>query len=244
MVTNHSPRLATGVKPMTTLLLRLAGPMQAWGVQSRFGVRDTGREPSKSGLVGLLGSALGRPRHADFSDLAQLNMAVRVDQEGTLQRDYHTAGADGYYRASGGVERKNAILSTRYYLADAIFLVGLEGEPALLHTIAHALQHPVWPLFLGRKAFPPSQPLCLADGLQEKPLREAIQAYPWLGQNQHTYRDLKRVRLVYDDPEGIDTRPDYPLSFVQKERHFLPRRLTTKLISKPHWPDQPQEEQP
>ena len=34
---------------MSTLLMRLAGPMQSWGTQSRFTVRDTGREPSKSG---------------------------------------------------------------------------------------------------------------------------------------------------------------------------------------------------
>ena len=39
---------------MSVLLLRLSGPMQSWGVQSRFTVRDTGLEPSKSGVVGLI----------------------------------------------------------------------------------------------------------------------------------------------------------------------------------------------
>ena len=43
---------------MSVLLLRLAGPMQAWGTQSRFTVRDTGLEPSKSGVIGLLCAAL------------------------------------------------------------------------------------------------------------------------------------------------------------------------------------------
>ena len=65
---------------MATLLLRLQGPMQAWGVQSRFGVRDTGREPSKSGLIGLLCAALGREREAPLDDLASLNMGVRIDK--------------------------------------------------------------------------------------------------------------------------------------------------------------------
>ena len=37
---------------MNTLLLRLAGPMQSWGTQSRFFTRDTGLEPSKSGVIG------------------------------------------------------------------------------------------------------------------------------------------------------------------------------------------------
>ncbi|MCA9878634.1 MAG: CRISPR-associated protein Cas5, partial [Thermomicrobiales bacterium] len=37
---------------MHTVLLRLAGPMQSWGTQSRFLERDTGMEPSKSGVLG------------------------------------------------------------------------------------------------------------------------------------------------------------------------------------------------
>ena len=49
---------------MPVLLMRLAGPMQSWGTQSRFLHRDTGREPSKSGVIGVLCAALGRPRDA------------------------------------------------------------------------------------------------------------------------------------------------------------------------------------
>ena len=44
---------------MPTLLLRLVGPMQSWGTTSRFDQRDTGKEPSKSGIVGLLAAAMG-----------------------------------------------------------------------------------------------------------------------------------------------------------------------------------------
>ena len=77
---------------MSTLLLRLAGPMQSWGTQSRFSVRDTGLEPSKSGVVGLLCAALGLPRHEEVDHLAALSMGVRVDSEGALKMDYQTAG--------------------------------------------------------------------------------------------------------------------------------------------------------
>ena len=49
---------------MSVLLLRLSGPMQSWGIQSQFPDRDTGMEPSKSGVVGLLCAALGRGRSA------------------------------------------------------------------------------------------------------------------------------------------------------------------------------------
>ena len=41
------------------LLLSLSGPLQSWGDSSRFTVRNTGREPSKSGVLGLAASALG-----------------------------------------------------------------------------------------------------------------------------------------------------------------------------------------
>ena len=53
---------------MNTLLLRLAGPMQSWGTQSRFTIRDTGYEPSKSGVIGLLCAALGKPRDESHPD--------------------------------------------------------------------------------------------------------------------------------------------------------------------------------
>ncbi|MCC6313005.1 MAG: type I-E CRISPR-associated protein Cas5/CasD, partial [Thermomicrobiales bacterium] len=75
---------------MHTLLLRLAGPMQAWGTQSRFTERDTGLEPSKSGVIGLLCAALGRERTDPVDDLAALTMAVRVDIEGVVRRDFQT----------------------------------------------------------------------------------------------------------------------------------------------------------
>lgn len=70
--------------------------MQAWGTQSRFIVRDTGWEPSKSGVVGLLCAALGCSRDDDQTvvELASLRMGVRVDGEGALLSDYHTAGRD------------------------------------------------------------------------------------------------------------------------------------------------------
>jgi CRISPR system Cascade subunit CasD len=75
---------------MDTLLIRLAAPMQAWGVQSHGENRDTALEPSKSGVIGLLCAALGRDRADALDDLCALRMGVRVDREGRLQSDYQT----------------------------------------------------------------------------------------------------------------------------------------------------------
>src|SRR5437764_11434486 len=106
---------------MPTLLLRLAGPMQSWGTTSRFSIRDTGLEPSKSGVIGLLCAALGRPREHPVDDLAGLRFGVRADRPGTLRMDFQTAGADypRYGQRGQVIGRTTAILSPRYFLADA-----------------------------------------------------------------------------------------------------------------------------
>ena len=61
---------SAGVRGMSVLLLRLAGPLQAWGSAARFVRRTTEIAPTKSGVLGLLAAAEGRPREADLTDLA------------------------------------------------------------------------------------------------------------------------------------------------------------------------------
>ncbi len=212
---------------MNTLLLRLSGPMQSWGTQSDFDVRDTGYEPSKSGVIGLLCAALGRPRHDPLDDLTGLRMGVRVDREGRIAYDYHTAGKGGYLKEDGKLESKTLIQSRRYYLADAIFLIGLAGDDlGLLKHLHAALRDPVWPLYLGRKAFVPGDPVWLEDGLREGDVLEsALESYPWLG---HRGEPPQRVRLVLDDPNGEAVRQDLPVSFA--DRRFQLRRVRTLVV--------------
>jgi len=219
---------------MSVLLLRLAGPMQSWGVGSRFAIREAGREPSKSGVVGLLCAALGRKRDESISDLVGLRMGTRVDQEGVLMRDYHTAGKGGYIKANGQIERRNLIVSERYYLADARFLVGLESDNMSLLTNLHqALRDPVWPLYLGRKAFAPGGPVWLADGLRpDHELEQALRTYPWLGPEWR--EPPERVRVVLEDSDGNQVRRDAPESF--SERRFAQRRFDSFF-----WPAPPRE---
>ena len=79
---------------MPTLLLRLVGPMQSWGTTSRFDQRDTGKEPSKSGVVGLLAAALGidRENWTDLEPLTRLSMGVRHDRPGSAQAGLSDSG--------------------------------------------------------------------------------------------------------------------------------------------------------
>ncbi|MCE7935137.1 MAG: type I-E CRISPR-associated protein Cas5/CasD [Chlorobi bacterium CHB2] len=234
---------------MTTLLMRISAPMQSWGVQSRFEIRDTLQEPTKSGIVGLVCAAIGRDRSEPIDDIASLRMGVRVDREGQMRHDFHTAGKDGYYRANGNINKKTSILSTRYYLSDAAFLVGIESEDiTLLQKIHTSLANPYWPIFFGRKAFVPGEPIYLNDGLQTGALDEVLRGYRW--KPRHRQPQPQKLRLVIEDPDnrykGNDiairiTRPDYPISF--RPRRFILREMIVTYCTPPIFEEESHESQ-
>lgn len=209
---------------MATLLLRLQGPMQSWGTTSRFDERDTQLEPSKSGVLGLLCAALGRDRSEPVQDLAALRMGVRVDREGVPMRDYQTA--TGVMIASGKPDLTRTVVSPRFYLSDAVFLVGLEGEDhPLLERILAALRAPVWPLALGRKSFVPGMPVMLPNGLLDLPLEAALRCWSPLVLQKPQPTDQEVRYLIEDATEG-SVRLDQPVAPFS-ERSFGPRFVKT-----------------
>nr|WP_311446202.1 type I-E CRISPR-associated protein Cas5/CasD [Frankia nepalensis] len=155
--------------PSCCLVLRLAGPLQSWGGSSMFNRRDTGTEPTKSGLVGLLAAAQGRRRADPIEDLLALVFGVRTDQPGVLLRDYHTVSD---YRGrplpsasvtGKGVQKptspaKYTGVTERFYLQDAVFVVAIGASEPVLTTLGDALRHPAFPLALGRGGGPPPPP--------------------------------------------------------------------------------------
>ena len=217
--------------------------MQSWGTQSRFTVRDTGREPSKSGVLGLLCAALGIGRDADerLAELAAMRMAVRIDRPGVILRDYHTAGGIapgrtwkgrryGVAKASGSTP--DTVVSTRYYFSDASFLVALQSaDRAPLAECDRALRAPVWPLYLGRKSFVPGTPVPIPDG----GIREGDDLYAVLSaeplRRHPYYRPQERVRCVVqvDDPRA-EVRRDQPRCFQNGERCFDLRYVEDRWI--------------
>lgn len=213
---------------MNTLLIRLQAPMQAWGTQSLFSRRDTAREPTRSGITGLLCAALGRGRNESLEDLAVLRMGIRVDQEGKLLRDFQTA--QNVLTASG--KPGSSVISDRYYLADAVFLAGLESnDKALLTRLQGALQKPQWLLFLGRRAFPPASPVWLPDGLRHnESLEAALSNYPYLLDKKRLEK-AEQLRIQLEDRHGSIIQEDMPLSFEQ--RKFAQRIQSVRYIDKP-----------
>jgi CRISPR system Cascade subunit CasD len=190
--------------------------MQSWGIRSRFDERDTGLEPSKSGVIGIICAALGRDRSESVADLAALRMGVRVDREGLLRRDFQTAQN---VRRADGKGLQDTVVSRRHYLADAAFLVGLEGEDCDLLRASHdALRTPHWALGLGRKSYVPSRPVWLPDGLTQAVLEDALSGYPAPDDKQP-----ERYRYVLEADVGA-LRMDLPVAPFS-ERRFGPRRV-------------------
>ncbi len=213
---------------MTSVLIRLEGPLQAWSTQIKLGIRDTDQEPSKSGVLGLVGSALGMARddEARLADLRELRLAVRVDRQGSLLHDYHTAGGGRFrgdrYLVFGA---KDCVPSHRYYLQDASFVAALAGDALLVRSIGDALQSPRWPLFLGRRACVPSVPPFAGFGegdaaaaVRDAPPAERIDPGP-----------LRAVVEVEPAEDG-EARYDVPLSFAEGNRRYGLRYVRTEWV--------------
>lgn len=207
---------------MSVLMLALTGPMQSWGSSSRFTVRGTEREPTKSGVVGLIASAFGCQREDEVDDLCALEMGVRIDQPGEMMRDFQTE-----HRGDNG---KPMPLSNRYYLSDAKFLVALSGEQPLLKQIEKTLMRPARPLYLGRRSCPADMPIVhLQESGPYDDVRDALRAEPWIASEWYRKR-LERSRRSGSFPElevvcdarpgeGGESRSDLPLSFGAVRRY-------------------------
>lgn len=223
-----------------TLFFRLEGPLQAWGDTSKFVIRRSMEAPTKSGVLGLVCCAMGRSRQAARERLPELNtlsMGVRIDRPGTRWWDYHTVGANvGILRADGkGIKRTastkeiETLITRREYLADASFLVALQGEPELIQRVADALVSPVWPIFLGRKSCPPGLPVLATPREGEgwrnpsphASLVEALASPPWaprcegdpVPQNIATITEWRGDCEEDIAPEDAEVWFDSPVSF-------------------------------
>lgn len=210
---------------MATLLLRLAAPLQSWGYESKFEVRRTMGFPTKSGVIGMLAAALGYSREDSLDELNRLKFGVRVDREGQLVRDYHTAAS-----------KKDTYITNRYYLSDAVFLAGFESDDRdFLVTVENALKNPVFPLFLGRRSCPPDMPLVI--GIRNAGLMTALKNEPWLLEDWRQKRiydkSEARLRIIIDSKNNNDAViRDVPVSFSHIHRKFSPRKVQNEYIDK------------
>lgn len=226
------------------LLLWLEGPLQAWGHDSKFGVRDTLHFPTRSGVLGLLCCARGAGgSEVDWlKTMCALPMTVRsfarLNQKGQrvlrepAMRDFHMVGSgyddtdpwqsllipktsEGKKAVGGGTK-----MTYRYYLQDAAFAVVLQVPFDQADQLIDALQIPVWDIYLGRKNCVPTE--LIYQGM----FNSSDQALEKAGE----LADLKGRIADFDVVEGehdgdVITLNDVPLQFGSEKR-YRDRRVT------------------
>ncbi|MEV5822910.1 type I-E CRISPR-associated protein Cas5/CasD [Micromonospora haikouensis] len=214
---------------MSVLLLRLAGPLQAWGSTSRFTQRHTEIAPTKSGVIGLLAAARGQRRTDPLTELLSLDFGVRIDQPGQILRDFQVA------RTLDG--RDSMPLTNRYYLSDAVFLAAIGGDRELLDGLHEAVRRPRFPLYLGRRSCPPVAPVTL--GVHPGTIAEVLGDVPWQASKRLRERGPLTVRLeaLLDAPPGAEvteTLQDQPVSFDPAHRQYGWRAVVRTRVRVPN----------
>ncbi len=207
---------------MATLLLRLSAPLQAWGSNSKFNIRTTEREPTKSGVIGMIAAALGIQRNNDegkLKPLAKLKFGMRVEREGKLLKDFHMV-----HEPKTGKSEPQSHVTTRYYLSDAVFLAGFESDDVqLLEKIKNAVLNPVYPMYLGRRSCPVTLPVFLK--ISEKNLVDSLKE-----EQSHVDDKCSSKRIVYEtDTDGAVVR-DVPITYSQLHRQHGFRKKREEII--------------
>jgi len=215
------------------LLFQLYGPLASWGEAAVGEYRPSAAHPGKSQIVGLLGAALGmtRDREEELAALASAyGLAVRIDAEGELLRDYHTTQVPPARRGQRFVTRREelavdnlyTILSQRDYRVEAAWTCALwrrDSAPYSLEVLAEALQTPRFVLYLGRKSCPPALPLT-PELVETTTLRGGFDQYAPDTQI-NCLRGAGRRRFFWEEPlpAGLET------GFSQREKLWVvPRR--------------------
>ena len=213
------------------LILRLDGPMQAWGTHTFEDFRPSNLFPTRSGLLGLLGACLGIDRrdHTGMEQLAEsVEFTVRADRavlrfdleknmpkDAVKLPDFHTVLAA---RKVDGSANKNPVVSRREYLFDASFTVAIGAKPdatVSLENIASALRYPCYTPVLGRRSCPITRPLLEGDAIEASDAKAALaSALPTGG-------------LIY--AEG-DLRSGQPMSMRDVPMHGRNRQFGTRQV--------------
>lgn len=212
------------------LLFRLEGILQSWDDNSKWNYRKTGMFPTKSGVIGLLGCALGLERKdtrlGEISDA--VSMMVRADRPGELLVDFHTVTGHPLMTASGKGRKdsqgkpSDTLTSHRSYLQDASFLVGLSGSKELLEELSEALKSPKWTMYLGRKSCVPSVPVVGEVHEEYTDLWDAMQKYP-LAKRHHD-----RIMVETESVDEGYVRQD--VRRATEKLQYTTRRVTIKTV--------------
>lgn len=227
------------------LLLWFEAPLQSWGSDSKFGRRDTQAFPTKSGVLGIVCSALGAGGEqlellAEFAALGQTvvsfartkpkgELVVKQERE-PLLCDFHMVGS-GYDKQDPWAamlipktsDGKPAVgggskMTYRYYLQDAAFAVVLEVPADKAEIITQALQNPAWDVYLGRKNCVPTDFIYRGNFAYES---DALAQAVLMAQQKKRIEDFRVLHGVVgeDEADEVFTLNDVPVQFGEDKRY-------------------------
>jgi len=220
------------------LLIRLDGPLQAWGDVALDARRPTHSFPTRSAIAGLIASALGW-RYRDGARTTRLQdslcVAVREDRAPVRLNDYQTVdlGRETSSWTRWAVEGRGGAFSTgthildKEYLANASFVAALtlgSDSPVDLDEVERALRQPARPIFLGRKSCLPALPLFEGRVEAETP----YDALRW-AKLPEIHEDLP-LRCWYEPGDGPDIDVWIHGIRVADRRDFLSDRFSGERI--------------
>jgi CRISPR system Cascade subunit CasD len=220
---------------MKILSLKIAGPMQSWGTISKHTPqRRTENFPTKSGLTGLFAASLGITRteteKLQQSGLLELQIVVREDHTGTLLSDYQTIKVD----------KSTKKLTTKSYLTDAIFLVGVYGDEALLEKLAHSLKNPKFALFYGRKTCTVNHDMVQAIN-EYSSEEQFLTSHPFLTP-EHKIKHYDKKKQLFalttiqtsTEANTGELLQDQPVSFASEKRIHQARMIKRSTVKIPN----------
>ena len=228
------------------LLLWFEAPLQSWGSDSKFGRRDTQTFPTKSGVLGLVCSALGAGGEqlellTEFAALGQTAISfvrgkqtaegvIKKEDREPLLRDFHMVGS-GYVKQDPWAsllipktsDGKPAVgggtkMTYRYYLQDAAFAVVLEVPADKVETIAQALQNPTWDVYLGRKNCVPTD--FIYRGIFDNDT-VALEQAVLIAEQKNRIEDFRVLHgaLAGGEADEVFTINDVPVQFGEDKRY-------------------------
>lgn len=220
---------------MKLLILRLEGMLQSWGDRPHWDHRGTAEMPTKSGIVGLLGCAMGIGRgDSRLRELGEtLSLAVRADRRASLLHDDQTVQSlrGKFPNASGGVRNGNTLLTPKDYLEDACYTAFIAAPEETLEACAAALRHPVWTPCLGRRSCPPTRPLLPLISEAYSSLEDAAHHFRW--ENPPVRRASANLLYEIDDGSGLLRRYDQP---IDASRNQYAQRRVRQVYEKEGYP--------
>ena len=153
------------------LVMKLQGPMQAWGAHTYEDYRPSNSFPTRSAIIGLIGACMGIDR-ADQKNQQALSasvvVAVRQDDLSQQKNAYPVSRLSDFHtvekaRKADGKENKNPVVTRREYLCDVSFTIALsiasDTANFSLKQIEESINKPIFTPFLGRRSCPLTRPL-------------------------------------------------------------------------------------